>query len=71
MEFKERHRLERDLKWQGGRRFVDLNVLGSEMPELVREDDGSVETFSASVVAFVRDNIDICDKPSKDSQSVK
>ena len=46
-----RHRLERDLKWQGRCRFVDLNILQSELPELVREDDRFVEIFKASVVA--------------------
>jgi len=64
LELKKRHRLEGDLKWQGRRRFVHLNVLRSEVPELVREDDRFVETLSASFVAFVRNKMDICDELS-------
>jgi hypothetical protein len=59
LEFEIRHRLERDLKWQGRRRFVDLNILRSEVPELVGEDDGFVKTFSTGVVAFVRNKMDV------------
>ena len=65
LEFKKRHRLERDLKWQGRCRFVDLNIMRSEVPKLVREDDWFVETFRASVVAFVRNKMDVWDELSK------
>jgi hypothetical protein len=65
LEFKIRHRLERDLKWQGRRRFVDLNIMRSEMPKLIKKDDWFVETFSASVIAFVRDKMDVLDELSE------
>ena len=59
LEFKIRHRLECDLKWKGRRRFIDLNILRSEVPELVGEDNRFIETFGPSVVTFVRDKMDI------------
>ena len=65
LKFKIRHRLECDLKWQGRRRFVDLNVMRSEVPKLIRKDDWFVETFSASVIAFVRNKMDVFDKLSE------
>ena len=35
------------------------------MPELVRRDDRFVETFIASVVAFFRNKMDVCDELSE------
>jgi hypothetical protein len=35
------------------------------VPELVREDDGFVETFSASDVTFVRNKMNICKELSR------
>ena len=35
------------------------------MPELVRRDDQFVETFIASVVAFFRNKMDVCDELSE------
>jgi len=65
LKFKIGHRLERDLKWQGRRRFVDLNIMRSEVPKLIGKNYWSVETFRASVVAFVRNKMDVCDELSK------
>lgn len=65
LEFKIRHGLERDLKWQGRRSFVDLNIMRSKVPELVREDDRLVETFSASIVTYVRNELDVYNELSE------
>lgn len=40
-------------------RFVQLEVLRAEVPEIVREDDGLIISFRASLVPQFRDKVDI------------
>lgn len=57
-ELPKRHRLELDLERQRRRRRVDLDVLRSEVPEFVGENDGAV-VGSSSGIALCGD-VDVC-----------
>jgi hypothetical protein len=57
LEFEIRHGLEDDLERQGRRCFVDLDVLRSEVPELVGVDDGKVVAFGAGLISYVRNEM--------------
>lgn len=54
------HGLEDNLERQRGRRCIDFDVLGSEMPEVIWEYDRLVEALRAGFVAF-GENRDIYD----------
>ena len=51
LEFEVGHGLEVDLKWQVWRGFVYLRILGSEMPEIIGEDDRFIEACGPSLVS--------------------
>jgi len=59
LELHERHRLERNLEWEDGCRLIYLGVLGTKVPELVRENDRLVEASGARRVSFFRYEVDV------------
>ena len=57
-ELPHRHRLELDMQWEDRGRRVDLDILRTEMPELVGEDD-RVVVRPASII-MLRPKVNVC-----------
>lgn len=51
--------MESNLQRERGSRLIDWDIMLAQVPKLVRENDGFVESFPASLVALVLDEMEI------------
>ena len=61
LELEERHWLESDMERKTERCRVDLDVMRSNVPEIVWENDWLVQAIDASFVAFTGNDVDVYD----------
>jgi len=59
LKFHERHGLENDLQREGRCTGVYFDVVRSQVPKFIGEDDWLIESLGAGFVAFIGDEVDV------------